>query len=158
MQKKILLGLVVVLALGAGYWACNRYSLNQVNDFASCSGAWGSLILESYPEQCRTRDGRTFPNTSQIAVEPESAASNITYEEALVIAQDSECTKKGELVDDYLYNSNTKTWWIGLEVGEKFAQEGCSPACVVSEETQTAEINWRCTGLIPEEVEKVEIE
>jgi hypothetical protein len=41
-------------------------------------------------------------------------------------------------------NSNTGTWWFDLDV----AKAGCNPACVVNLTTKTAEINWRCTGLI----------
>ncbi|MBN1502324.1 hypothetical protein JW930_02165 [Candidatus Woesearchaeota archaeon] len=66
---------------------------------------------------------------------------------ALVIAQNSDCTEEGELTDNMVYNENTKTWWIDLTPYEE--QEGCNPACVVDEQTETAEINWRCTGLVP---------
>lgn len=48
------------------------------------------------------------------------------------------------------YNPDTKTWWFDVDLNN--IPEGCSPACVVLEDTGTAEINWRCTGLIsPEE-------
>ena len=69
-------------------------------------------------------------------------------EEAIAIAQDSECVEKGELTEESFYNQNTKTWWIDLDMRPEFEEEYCNPACVVSEETKTAEINWRCTGLI----------
>jgi hypothetical protein len=42
------------------------------------------------------------------------------------------------------YNENSKTWWFETSI----QRQGCSPACVVSEDTRTAEINWMCTGLI----------
>jgi len=44
-----------------------------------------------------------------------------------------------------IYNEGTRTWWFDAEIAD--TPEGCNPACVVSEETLTAEINWRCTGL-----------
>ena len=68
----------------------------------------------------------------------------MTYAEARKIAVNSACVADGKLTDKYFYNSNSKTWWIDLDTVKK----GCAPACVVSEETKTAEINWRCTGLI----------
>lgn len=77
--------------------------------------------------------------------------SGLTIEEAIEIAQDSECREKGRLTDSSFYNENSKTWWIELEMKPEFENKICNPACVVSEETKTAEINWRCTGLIPEE-------
>lgn len=72
-----------------------------------------------------------------------------TLVEALEIAKSSECAEKGDLTDNYMYNENTKTWWIDLDMKEEFKKEICNPACVVSEDTKTAEINWRCTGVLP---------
>jgi len=74
----------------------------------------------------------------------EETSSLISREEAVQIAQNSDCTKEGSLTDDIMYNNYTRTWWINLDL----EKEGCAPACVVDENTKTAEINWRCTGLI----------
>jgi len=65
--------------------------------------------------------------------------------EARVIAEKS-CIKGGETLVGGVYNENSKTWWYDANLNS--TREGCNPACVVSEETKTAEINWRCTGLI----------
>lgn len=74
--------------------------------------------------------------------------------EARAIAEKSDCVKDGNLTDEIFYNENSQTWWIGLDV----EKPGCNPACVVSEESKTAEINWRCTGLIlPDNRTKEEI-
>jgi hypothetical protein len=51
------------------------------------------------------------------------------------------------LKDTYICNEITGTWWIDLDI----QKEGCNPACVINVETKMAEINWRCTGLIPME-------
>ncbi len=77
-------------------------------------------------------------------IAPGSIKPNIP-EEILAIAENSDCTKEGTLTSTYFYNDNSKTWWIDMVVENKPL---CNPACVVSVETQTAEINWRCTGLI----------
>ena len=66
--------------------------------------------------------------------------------EARSIASISPCSEKGTVSSEGTYNSNSKTWWFDLAVKDEFKQQGCSPACVVSEGTKTAEINWRCTG------------
>ncbi|MFH1979037.1 MAG: Gmad2 immunoglobulin-like domain-containing protein [Patescibacteria group bacterium] len=72
-------------------------------------------------------------------------------EEIHAIANSSEeCSMAGVLTDDYFYNENSKTWWIDLERMPELEKDGCNPACVVNEETKTAEVNWRCTGAIPE--------
>ena len=68
----------------------------------------------------------------------------MTEEEAMQIAEASACTQEGPLKNSSVYNPNTKTWWIDLDINKP----GCMPACVVYEETKTAEINWRCTGAI----------
>jgi DNA-binding PucR family transcriptional regulator len=56
--------------------------------------------------------------------------------------------EEAALTGQTIYNENTKTWWIDLHPNEE--KSGCNPACVVSEATKTAEINWRCTGAVPE--------
>ncbi len=81
--------------------------------------------------------------------ECEEAVEKLTLEEAIAIAQNTECTEKGALTENNFYNENTKTWWIDLDMKEEFKNEMCNPACVVSEATKTAEINWRCTGALP---------
>ncbi|MFC1700850.1 hypothetical protein ACFLZ0_01815 [Patescibacteria group bacterium] len=71
----------------------------------------------------------------------------IFNEEIHAIAINSkECSMAGVLTDDYFYNENSKTWWIDLERIPELEKDGCNPACVVNEETKTAEVNWRCAG------------
>ena len=70
--------------------------------------------------------------------------SIISEAEARIIAEKS-CIKGGEVLSAGTYNKNSKTWWYDANLNG--TREGCNPACVVSEETRTAEINWRCTGL-----------
>ncbi len=64
--------------------------------------------------------------------------------EAEQIAEGSECTANSSLTDDVFCNNITRTWWIKLDL----QREGCNPACVISVDNRTAEINWRCTGLL----------
>ncbi|MBN1762525.1 MAG: hypothetical protein JW878_05550 [Methanomicrobia archaeon] len=78
--------------------------------------------------------------------EAQGGLEPLTYEAARAIAENSTCVQEGTLTDTYVYNEYTRTWWIDLEPFTP--HEGCNPACVVSEDTRTAEINWRCTGLI----------
>jgi len=78
-------------------------------------------------------------------------SDKLTLDEAIGIAEGSECTEKGVLTDSYMYNEYTKTWWIDLDMKEEFEKEYCNPACVVNEDTRSAEINWRCTGALPPE-------
>lgn len=71
--------------------------------------------------------------------------TKLTEAQARLIAENS-CIKGGEALSSGTFNQNSKTWWFDANLNS--VREGCNPACVVSEETKTAEINWRCTGLI----------
>lgn len=78
----------------------------------------------------------------------EKINSSMSRAEALLIAQNTpECSMAGVLTDNIIYNENSKTWWIDLERTPELKKDGCNPACVVSGQTKTAEVNWRCTGL-----------
>jgi len=72
----------------------------------------------------------------------------ILISKALDLMQKSECAEKGTLENNYVCNENTGTLWVDLEPFEEKA--GCNPACVLNIETGEMEINWRCTGLLPQ--------
>jgi len=80
-----------------------------------------------------------------IGVDPRLAEA-MTEAEAREIAASSACGDEGALLKNAFYNDWTGTWWIDLDA----EKEGCSPACVVNARTGQAEINWRCTGALPE--------
>lgn len=73
------------------------------------------------------------------------ASGKLSEAQARVIAEKS-CLQGGESLALGYYNENSKTWWFAANLNS--VRTGCNPACVVSEETRQAEINWRCTGLI----------
>jgi hypothetical protein len=85
-----------------------------------------------------------------VAVQPpettNTSAGTPTESEARAIAERT-CIKGGEALSAGTRNDITKTWWFDANLNA--TREGCSPACVVSDETRLAEINWRCTGLLP---------
>ncbi|MFA6035554.1 MAG: hypothetical protein WC759_01195 [Candidatus Micrarchaeia archaeon] len=70
------------------------------------------------------------------------------YSEAEQIASaSSACSELGSLKGKgHSCNANSGTWWV--EPG--ITKDGCTPACVVFVDNKSAEINWRCTGLLPE--------
>jgi hypothetical protein len=74
-------------------------------------------------------------------------AETMSEAEAREIAASSECGEAGALLENAFYNDWTATWWIDLDA----EKEGCNPACVVNVRTRQAEINWRCTGVLPPE-------
>ncbi|MEA3230004.1 MAG: hypothetical protein U9P44_03740 [archaeon] len=119
-------------------------------------------------EECIKEGGRIINTTNEYACSPDDInigqmkgfaylhlccvpfpeSEKLTIDEAKEIAQNTECTEKGNLTDNYMYNENSKTWWIDLDMKDEFEKEYCNPACVVYEYTKTAEINWRCMGLM----------
>jgi hypothetical protein len=119
---------------------------NKVNKLA-LSGLFGLavlILLGSFAlKYFGTRQNSPNPEPSP-TVQP--AESLMSEQEARAIAEQS-CIKGGEaLTSGGTYNANSKTWWFDANLNS--TQQGCHPACVVWAETKTAEINWRCTGLI----------
>jgi len=146
MVKKIVFLILIIIIVVAGFmwWQTSKESTSQVTNFEECVAA-GNPVMESYPRQCRHGDTTfTEKNTAQM-----------TREEASKIAgQTKDCTMAGIPTDDISYNAITKTWWIDLERMPELENDGCNPARVVSEQTKTAEVNWRCTGaMMPESAE-----
>ncbi len=198
---------------------------SSISSFEDCVAA-GYPVMESYPRQCRTDDGKHFvEDVTAAPVEPSAPPGELTEEvceggggtwnecgsrcqidnqnkegitcpaicealcecggftgktcpegytckmppgldmlgycvpnpqqkpidstKAMAIAAASGCAEKGRLTKDITHNEYTRTWWIGLDMHPEYEKEYCNPACVVSEETKTAEINWQCTGAIP---------
>jgi len=78
--------------------------------------------------------------------EPPTKGGTITEADARIIAENT-CIKGGEALSAGTYNPNSTTWWFDANLNA--TKPGCNPACVVSTETKQAEINWRCTGVIP---------
>ncbi|MFH1667621.1 MAG: hypothetical protein ABH884_01185 [Candidatus Komeilibacteria bacterium] len=78
-------------------------------------------------------------------------ALNLNFDEARAIAMaNNECSDVGILSDQYNYNESSNTWWFDLERAPEEAEDGCNPACVVFDDTQIVEVNWRCTGALEE--------
>jgi hypothetical protein len=71
------------------------------------------------------------------------AIGDMTQAEARSIAEASSCVNEGAIGATEGFNENSQTWWFMLDV----VKAGCAPACVVSADG-SAEVNWRCTGLI----------
>ena len=136
MNKIILIIAIIGLFLVSG--CQNKKQIGGDKDEHGCLIAAGytwcepkQKCLRTWEEECLSEDEK------------------ISLEEAIEIANESECIEKGTLTNTSFYNNYTKTWWIDLEMKEEFKLDYCNPACVINEKTKTAEINWRCTGALP---------
>lgn len=86
----VLLGLVVLAGAAAGVMQLPTMTyapLSPVTDFITCASA-GNLIMESYPRQCRTEDGRTFVEaiSDNREVPTPSEETPLPYDDKEVIA------------------------------------------------------------------------
>jgi hypothetical protein len=55
-----ILAIAITLAILVGFvWWRMQSRLNAIQDFESCAAA-GYAVMESFPRQCRTPDGRMF--------------------------------------------------------------------------------------------------
>jgi len=114
-------------------------------------------VLEGYCDVACTQEAKLCPDGSSVGRigpncefapcpgENGQTTAVLSEAEARAIAERT-CIKGGESLSTGAYNENTQTWWFDANLNA--TKEGCNPACVVSAATKTAEINWRCTGLI----------
>ncbi len=71
---------------------------------------------------------------------------NMGLSDALKLADT--CRADGTVLETGTCNEFTGTWWIDFTPSAP--KDGCNPACVVNIENWKSEVNWRCTGLLPE--------
>jgi hypothetical protein len=109
-------------------------------------GAIYLLVSGSSTSKTTVNVGSDKSNNNCIGCNQENASSSTLSEsQARMIAEET-CIKGGESLDSGYYNGNSKTWWFDANLNS-VNNKLCNPACVVSEETKNAEINYRCTGL-----------
>ncbi len=122
--------------------------------FAPCPNNSAPVVANTTPpivgndsdaHGCKGSAGYTWCEAKQACIRPweEPCEGNLTDSQVMAIAQSSECAKDGNLSDQITFNSNSDTYWIDMSAN----MSGCSPACVVYE-NGSADVNWRCTGLI----------
>ena len=124
-------------------------------------GTAGGLVIVNYADHAPGEPMTTKPSVGKslyLKYDPETmdfgeVAQNFEGESAVVLTEvearaiaEESCIKGGESLAAGMHNRNTQTWWFDANLNA--TRPGCNPACVVSEVTKTAEINWRCTGLI----------
>ena len=111
------------------------------------SGLWRLLLLGLLTATGCAASSESPTLTSEVEhCSDKRTGARLSYPDALQIARSSECVEQGYLSEIRLCNEDTGTWWIDLEIDKP----GCSPTCVIDVSEKTAEINWRCTGLVPE--------
>jgi len=149
--------------LADGVWTVDYEGNGAVDCLKIKDLGYPQEVLEGFCDEACTQEAKLCPNGSSVGRvgpncefapcpgENQPTTTALSEDEARAIAEES-CIKGGEALAAGSYNEITKTWWFDANLNA--TREGCNPACVVSDETKTAEINWRCTGLIPPEIKQ----
>jgi len=127
-----------------GIWYPHHYCLHEEDKLFLIN--FYEMVLPSKNRELFNLILSTFKFLEEENCVKTDTGESMTLTEAKEIALKSECVKEGNLKETYLCNEFTGTWWLDLEID----RPGCAPACVVNVVTKEAEINWRCTGLLPE--------
>ena len=136
---KILTGILGIFVFIGAVFGAYKLGQRQIRP-ASESTSTPTIIpsLTSIPDSTAGWEGKDCVDGN--------TGERMTLLEAKEIALKSECVKEGNLKNESFCNQDTGTWWLDLDI----TKESCAPACVINVTTKKAEINWRCTGLLPE--------
>ena len=96
-NKYLVYAVVAVLILGGlvWYYQTNKNAIAKISNFEECKNA-GYPVMESYPEQCRTPDGRNFINTQQQT----NMNSDLKIED-LKVGEGAEAKEGGQVTVNY---------------------------------------------------------
>jgi eight-cysteine-cluster-containing protein len=126
------------VAFGLLLMARNNQQIACTSEAKICPD--GSSVARSGPK-CEFTPCPT-PKTNSL-----ETCNNMNIKQAKIIAQNSDCSKLGTILDGQSCNANgTGFWWLNFKPNNP--KSGCNPACVIDIINKKAEINWRCTGLI----------
>ena len=161
MKKVQIVAIGVLIALcaliGAWYSVVRQKDVDEqhVGNDADVHGcipsagyAWCEVkqkCLREWEEQC-TLDNTTDTTDTIDTTDTTNATSSVMTEANARGIAEASCIKGGESLRPGYYNERSRTWWFDANLNA--TKPGCNPACVVSSDTRTAEINWRCTGAI----------
>lgn len=89
-KRLLLVGLVVAIAVALGFFY--KRQSQQINSFEQCAGA-GYPILQSFPEQCKTPDGKTF--TRQVGTQKSGISGSVLLgPQCPVVREAKDCPDK----------------------------------------------------------------
>jgi len=119
-------GIALLFFMGFFFYSYgNSGALSEIDDFESCASAPGSAIMESYPEQCRTRDGRTFVNEKQRRDFDNQEDREEEPAENLSLAERCEAAG-GKWLADYNECEGASSGWCSANGG---SFDECASAC-----------------------------
>ncbi len=143
-MEKLFLGLMLTGILFIA--GCTQANMkNPASEYCVKNGGTLKIVNENGGQvgYCHLSDGRVCEEWSYYR-----GHCKMPMEEAYKIAKSASVCNSGNVslqTTEGEYNKNTYTWWFSLNYT---GDMDCNPACVVYE-NGTADVNWRCMGLIP---------
>lgn len=108
-KKQLIYVAAAILILGSLmlYYQLNKQAVAKISSFEECKNA-GYPIMESYPEQCKTSDGRNFINTQQVNMDIDLQIQDLKVGLGLEAKEGSEVTVNytGKLENDTKFDSS----------------------------------------------------
>jgi hypothetical protein len=115
---------------------------NKITTFEQCVAAGKEVTGQKPKRQCKVSNDLSY---IEIEICKALTGESMNIYDAQRAFDASQCGLEGSAKDNHFCNETTGTWWIDIQAYRK----GCNPACVIDVKTKKAEVNWRCTGLIP---------
>src|SRR3989344_8891167 len=112
-NTKLIAVFVALLIVGVAIWQLkSKEKIQNITSFEECAAA-GYPVMESYPEQCRTPNGRTF--TRSVAMQ-EGWQQQAVNEIGLTLSYPSDLTFRKEIGDN---DGNIRTVAFYIEKGDQ---------------------------------------
>jgi len=149
-----MIGIVIILLiLGlVALWYQNSVKIQNITSFEECAAA-GYPVMESYPEQCKTPDGRTFTkNITTQAGWQEQTVNEI----GLTLSYPSDLTFRKEIGDN---DGNIRTVAFYIEKGEENNPEYQLYALYLADkEGSVQDLEKTKTGMNPDSIKEASID
>lgn len=144
----LIIGLVLLLIVaGALYWYNRKSVVQTVNSFEECAAA-GYPVMESYPPQCRTPDGRVFVQEQKGETATTTDQGNIEAKKDLIRISGIE---SNQIVTSPLKVSGEArgNWYFEASFPVKLLDANGK---VLAEKPAQAQGEWMTTNFVPFEV------
>jgi hypothetical protein len=149
MKTRVMLSIFVLSALALLLPGCSDNG--ELTPVVEPAAEIQPTAMAEATEQPAGEGGAASSSTETERCADQGTGASMDYDRALDIAQSSRCTLEGQLLENHFCNENSGTWWIDMAADKP----GCNPACVVGVKSGAAEINWRCTGVLPPDEDDV---
>lgn len=152
-NPKLIVVLVALLAVGVLIWQLKgKEKLQSIDSFEKCAAA-GYPIMESYPEQCRTPDGRTY--TKEVSTQTRWQKQTID-EIGLSLSYPSDLTFRKEIGDN---DGNIRTVAFYVEKGDQNNPEYQLYALYLADKEGSAhDLELAKTGMDPASIKETSID